>query len=160
MIAPFNFRGYTADDPLDRAPSRWARDLVMVLVTAVVTYFFLRLVYFDLHIATLRWPWLFWVEVGFFSVFSLAVVRLRKCSSLLPVLAFVLIALPLDLALEDHVRMIRLSRTRRKAQDTAELKVHMPCREFIQRGLGLTVQFEKCGEQTQVRRHAAFCVTE
>jgi len=172
VIAPFNFFGYTADDPLDRASSGWARDLVMVGVTAIVTYFFLRLVYFDLHIATLKYPWLFWVELSFFCAWSLVVVRLRKSSSLLLVLVFVLIALPLDLALEDHVRMKGGQAcwmypkdsilggldpvTRGLAVWVGDALVEMPLCLFLARVVGYFLFKKESGEPTKEQYAAVF----
>lgn len=100
----FNVSGYLPPDTLDGlTPGR--RFALFAATTAVVTFLELYVAYDVLVVATLEYPWLFWLEVAFLSLpFAAVVLALRKGSSFFPI---VLVALPFLLAdfwLDEHVR--------------------------------------------------------
>src|SRR5262250_357116 len=104
MIPPFNFRGYTAPDPLDRAPTAMAFVITMA-VSGVVALIFL-------YIGSMAYPayrfehtWIYWVGVAIYT-FAMGplLVALRKSSSILFYLMIVAVGVPIDLFQEAHLR--------------------------------------------------------
>ena len=63
MTPILSFFGYQQHDPLDDAPGRTQYLLVMGS-TAVLSLLLLYLVFDVLHIATLKYAWLFWLELA------------------------------------------------------------------------------------------------
>jgi choline dehydrogenase-like flavoprotein len=104
MISPINIRGYAVQDPLDDIPAS-ARYPLAMAVTAVTSFGLLYVVFTLLHIADLRYGWLFWVEIGAIALFyAPLVVALRKSSSLVLIALLMAGAVPLDLFIEAQYR--------------------------------------------------------
>ena len=104
MIQPLNIRGYVARDPLDNLPPRVRLALVSG-VTFSVSVAFLYLIFDVLSIATLHPRWLFLVECAAMAVlYAPAVLYLRKSSSLVLIGLLAAALIPVDLAVESHVR--------------------------------------------------------
>jgi hypothetical protein len=100
----FSFFGYRSYDPLDDAPSG-VRYLLTMGSTAVLSVLLLYVVFDVLHIATLKYGWLFWVECAFLALlYAPAVCALRKSSSLVHIGLLVASVVPLDLFLEARYR--------------------------------------------------------
>ncbi|MBI3765058.1 MAG: hypothetical protein HY277_00965, partial [Ignavibacteriales bacterium] len=105
MIPVINLRGYTADDPLDRASDR-TLNLLPKVVSAVVSMGLLYVVYFVANLAQLQYNWLYWVECAVFVfVFSPLFVTLRKSSSLILIAIVMVVGVPLDIYVEAHQRV-------------------------------------------------------
>ena len=82
MTPILSFFGYQQHDPLDDAPVR-IRYLLVMGSTAVLSLLLLYLAFDVLHIATLKYAWLFWLEWAVLTLFYAPVVcALRKSSSL------------------------------------------------------------------------------
>jgi len=105
MVPPlFHLRGFDRPDPLD-ALSKLERTLLHVLVTALVFGLFLYVVLFVLDVAELADDRLVWIE--FFvatPLYAMAVVALRKSSSLFLMSLFAAVGFLLDLFVQAHVR--------------------------------------------------------
>ena len=104
MISLANIRGYAVQDPLDNIPAS-ARYPLAIAVTAATSFVFLYVVFNILHIADLRYGWLFWVEIGAIALlYAPLVVALRKSSSLVLIALLMAGAVPLDLFVEAQYR--------------------------------------------------------
>ncbi|HSB09918.1 MAG TPA: GMC family oxidoreductase N-terminal domain-containing protein [Blastocatellia bacterium] len=83
MVPPFNFRGYTGADPLDRAP-RGMQLLLTMIVSAGMALSYLYLQSYTLNVLRYKSVWVYWIG---FAVFTIVVgpllALLRKSSSLL-----------------------------------------------------------------------------
>lgn len=100
----FTFRGYTAEDPLDRV-TVFQRYSISIIIAALISVVFLYIIFYVLSIAELKYTWLFWVEVAVLSfVYTPLIVSIRKSSSI--VIMFLLLAagIPIDLFLEAQYR--------------------------------------------------------
>ena len=106
MIPIFNFRGYTADDPLDKA-SAMMRFVLSSAITAILTILLIYLITNVWRIIDYRSIWVMVMEVLVFSIIlAPLIVMLRKSSSLV-LYAIALFPLYLyDLYLEASVRAI------------------------------------------------------
>ena len=103
MAPPFNWRGYTAVDPLDRAPGPM-RFVLTIAVSTIVASLFLYVQRDVYHVVGFS-RWVFWIGVGLYGVgMGSLLVVLRKSSSLLFYLIIVGLAVPVDLFLEAHCR--------------------------------------------------------
>ena len=104
MTPILSFFGYQQHDPLDDAPAR-TRYLLVMGSTAVLSLLLLYLVFDVLHIATLKYAWLFWLEWAVLTLFYAPVVcALRKSSSLVHIGLLMAGGVPLDLFLEARYR--------------------------------------------------------
>ena len=104
MIPFFNFRGYTAADPLDRAPA----PMQFVLTWAVSGVIGLTLMYlqgYTLNVVTYKNLWVFWIGWANYT-FALGslLALLRKSSSLLFYLMVVASGVSIDIWLQAHFR--------------------------------------------------------
>jgi hypothetical protein len=100
----FTVHGYTAEDPLDRV-SASVRYTVSILTAAVISMFFLFLIFNVLSVAGLKYSWLFWVEVAVLAlIYTPLIVSLRKASSLVIMFLLMAAGIPLDLFLEAQYR--------------------------------------------------------
>ncbi len=104
MTPILSFFGYQHHDPLDDAPGRIQYLLVMGS-TAVLSLLLLYLVFDVLHIASLKYAWLFWLEWAVLTLFYAPVVcALRKSSSLVHIGLLMAGGVPIDLFLEARYR--------------------------------------------------------
>jgi GMC oxidoreductase len=104
MIPLFNFRGYTAPDPLDRAPAPMRLALAMA-VSGVIAMLFFYLSSAAFRAYTFREPWMYWVGVAISAlVLGSLLVALRKSSSLLFYLMIIAVSVPLDIFLQAQLR--------------------------------------------------------
>jgi choline dehydrogenase-like flavoprotein len=103
QVKPASFHGYDAEDPLDWVKQRM---LLMMGVAFIVTLISLYIIYYVARVADLHPPWLFWVEVAFFTgPFAWASIFTRKWAFWVLPLLTVAFMLPIDLWVEAHVRM-------------------------------------------------------
>lgn len=104
MIRPLNIRGCVAPDPLDNLPPR-ARLALASGVTFSVSAAFLYVIFYVLSIATLHPRWLFLVECAAMALlYAPVVLYLRKSSSLVLIGLLAAALIPVDIAIESHVR--------------------------------------------------------
>jgi hypothetical protein len=104
MIPIFTLRGYTAPDPLDRAPTR-GRFILTMAVSGAVALIFLYVQSATLHVVTYKSAWVFWLGcLGFTCGMGALLALLRKSSSLLFYLIIVAVCVPTDLWLQAHYR--------------------------------------------------------
>ena len=100
----FSFFGYRNPDPLDDAPVR-IRYLLTMGSTFVLSVLLLYVAFDVLHLATLKYAWLFWVECAILTLFYAPVIcALRKSSSLVHIGLLVAGAGSLDLFLQARYR--------------------------------------------------------
>jgi choline dehydrogenase-like flavoprotein len=104
MIPLFNFRGYTANDPLDRAPA--AMQLVLTCgVSAAIALGMLYLESSVLKAVTFKSVWVFWIGCAIYTfVMGPLLALLRKSSSLLFFLLLVALCVSVDIWLQSHFR--------------------------------------------------------
>jgi hypothetical protein len=104
MIPFFNFRGYTAPDPLDRAPV--PMQLILTCsVSAVIALAFLYLESYGLNVVTFKSIWVFWIGCAVYAfVMGALLALLRKSSSLLFYLMIVAAGVSADIWLQAHFR--------------------------------------------------------
>ncbi len=104
MIAVFNFRGYTATDPIDRAPGSMS-PLLTWTVSAAVALIFLYVQSYTLNIVTYKSPLVFWIGAAIYTfVVGTMLALLRKSSSLLFYLTIVIVCSLADLWQQAHLR--------------------------------------------------------
>ncbi len=106
MTPILSFFGYRQHDPLDDAPAA-TRYLLVMGSTAVLSLLLLYLAFDVLHIATLKYAWLFWLELAVLTLFYAPVVcALRKSSSLVHIALLMAGGVPVDLFLEARYRSL------------------------------------------------------
>jgi choline dehydrogenase-like flavoprotein len=104
MTPPFNLRGYTAADPLDRAPVP-VRFALTMGVSGIIASLFLYVGSGLYSIYTFQKPWIYWVGVAIYTfVAGGLLVPLRKSSSLLFYLLIVVVSVSTDIWLQTHFR--------------------------------------------------------
>ncbi len=102
MVPIFNLRGYTAVDPLDRAPSGM-RFVLATAVSGVLAFAFLYTQSAQLHVTTFPNQSVMWIGIAIYAfVMAPLLVVLRKSSSLLFYLMIVSICVPADIFRQVH----------------------------------------------------------
>ncbi len=105
MTPLLSFFGYTSYDSLDDAPPA-VRCLLTMGSTSVLSVLLLYVVFDVLHIATLKYGWLFWLECAVITLlYAPLVTYLRRSSSLVHIGLLMASAAPLDLFLEARYRV-------------------------------------------------------
>ncbi len=102
MVPIFNLRGYTAADPLDRAPSAM-RFVLAIAVSGVLAFAFLYAQSAGLRVTTFPNPSVMWIGIAIYAfVMAPLLVILRKSSSLLFYLMIVSVCVPADIFRQVH----------------------------------------------------------
>jgi len=102
MVPIFNLRGYTAVDPLDRAPSA-TRFVLTFAVSGVLAFAFLYTQSTEFHVTTFPNQTVMWIGIGIYAfVMAPLLVVLRKSSSLLFYLMIVSVCVPVDIFRQAH----------------------------------------------------------
>ncbi|MVM39351.1 hypothetical protein GO730_20220 [Spirosoma sp. HMF3257] len=104
MLPPFNLKGYTASDPLDRVSPRTGL-LVLMGVTALITCLLLYFIVYQFNLVAFQSKWVMLAEVvGYTFLIAPVVFFLRKSSSVVPYLLVFLPLYLLDLYIQAHFR--------------------------------------------------------
>ena len=104
MVPAFNLTGFDSYDPLDNVSSS-QRYFLHIIVTAILSTILLYVVFYALDIASLKYNWLFWVEICAMSFFyAPIVVFLRKSSSVLILLLLIVPGFLIDFYIEANFR--------------------------------------------------------
>jgi choline dehydrogenase-like flavoprotein len=104
MISIINFRGYKGDDPLDHVSTKNML-VVQMLVTAVATIIKMHYTAEVWHIVDIPWTWVKVLEVvSYAGIIAPTVVMLRKSSSIVHFLVYLIPLYLLDLYLEANFR--------------------------------------------------------
>lgn len=102
MVPLFNLRGYTAVDPLDRAPAAM-RFVLAIAVSGVLAFAFLYTQSDRLHVTTFPNQRVMWIGIAIYAfVMAPLLVVLRKSSSLLFYLMVVGVCVPVDIFRQAH----------------------------------------------------------
>ena len=102
MVPIFNLRGFTAVDPLDRAPEA-VRFVLTIAVSGALAFAFLYTQSAGLNVTTFPSQSVMWIGIAIYAfVMAPLLVVLRKSSSLLFYLMIVSVCVPVDIFRQAH----------------------------------------------------------
>lgn len=131
MVPIINIRGFTAPDPLDRAPAG-VRLALTIGVSGVVALIFLYVQSYTLHIVRYESLWVFWIGCALYAfVMGSLLAVLRKSSSLLFYLLIVIVCGLTDVWLHAHYRDQGLTAWWSYEPDTFIYAIPVPLRFLV-----------------------------